>query len=229
MSASLGPAIAPAPAPAPPGGGLTGKVLETFDAGGYTYLKLAKGEREVWAAISESTVEVGSEVTIGGAMLMENFESPSLGRTFPEIYFGSLVAGGGAPTTDPTAADEASDEGSDAGAEASGEAGEVTPSEADNGLTIGELYAARSDWAGEKVSVRGRVVKYNSGIMGRNWIHLEDGSGDEADGTNDLTVTTAAEASVGEVVLIEGTLVLDKDFGAGYSYAVLIEEASVSR
>ncbi len=80
---------------------------------------------------------------------------------------------------------------------------------------------------GSTVTVRGRVVKFNGGILGRNWIHLQDGTGDATQGTHDLTVTTDAKAAVGDVVTITGMLVVDQDFGAGYAYAVLLESASV--
>jgi hypothetical protein len=70
------------------------------------------------------------------------------------------------------------------------------------------------------------VVKYNPGIMGKNWIHLRDGTGSAADNTNDILVTSANEARIGEVYTVKGIVRVDKDFGSGYSYKVLIEEAS---
>lgn len=79
----------------------------------------------------------------------------------------------------------------------------------------------------KEVVVRGKVVKFLAGIMGRNWIHLQDGTGDA--GTNDLTVTTEQTAAAGDVVAIKGTLAVDKDFGAGYRYAVIVEKASVTK
>ena len=70
-------------------------------------------------------------------------------------------------------------------------------------------------------------MKYNSGIMGRNWIHLQDGSGDAGAGTNDILVTSSDTTTVGEIILIEGTVATNKDFGSGYSYAIIVEEARV--
>jgi hypothetical protein len=94
------------------------------------------------------------------------------------------------------------------------------------GKTIGELFAAKAGMGGKPVSVRGVVVKYNSGIMGSNWLHIKDGSG--AAGTDDLTLTTQATAKVGDTVLIEGVVALDKNFGAGYKYDLIVEDAKVT-
>jgi len=77
------------------------------------------------------------------------------------------------------------------------------------------------------VLVRGKVVKYNPDIMGKNWIHLRDGSGSEVNGTNDILVTSTNPAKIGDVVTVKGIIHTDKDFGAGYSYKVLIEEATL--
>jgi hypothetical protein len=79
------------------------------------------------------------------------------------------------------------------------------------------------------VAVRGKVVKYNPGIMGKNWIHLRDGSGSNEKKDNDLTVTTSDSAAVGGVVLVKGRVHLDRDFGSGYVYSVIIEDAKVSK
>jgi hypothetical protein len=96
---------------------------------------------------------------------------------------------------------------------------------AKGGYTVEELYAKKDKLNGKKVSVRGKVVKFSPGIMGRNWIHLQDGTGKQ--GTNDMTVTTNQTAAVGDTALVTGTLVTNKDFGAGYKYAVIIEDATV--
>lgn len=96
---------------------------------------------------------------------------------------------------------------------------------AKGGYTVEELFAKKDKLKGKKVAVRGKVAKISEGIMGRTWIHLQDGSGKP--GTNDITVTTNQSARVGDIVLITGNLVTDKDFGAGYKYAVIIEDAAV--
>lgn len=93
------------------------------------------------------------------------------------------------------------------------------------GKTVEEVYQEKDKLKGKRVTLRGKVVKYNEAIMGKNWLHLRDGTG--KDPTDDLTVTTQAKAKVGDTVLVEGTVTLDKDFGAGYKYDVIIEDAKV--
>jgi hypothetical protein len=98
---------------------------------------------------------------------------------------------------------------------------------AEGGKTVAEVFAEKDQLAGKPVTFRGKVVKTNANIMGKNWLHVRDGSG--AEGTNDLTVTTAgAIPNVGDTVVVTGPVVLNKDFGMGYSYEVLIEDAQVT-
>ncbi len=97
---------------------------------------------------------------------------------------------------------------------------------ADGGKTIAEVFAEKDQLAGQSVVFRGKVVKVNPNIMGKNWLHVRDGSGGE--GTNDLTVTTAdVLPEIGDTVLVTGTVALNKDFGMGYQYAILVEDAEV--
>lgn len=95
------------------------------------------------------------------------------------------------------------------------------------GLSIADTWAKRASLANKPVTVRGTVVKVNNSIMGFNWLHLQDGSGKAADGTNDLTVTTDAVVKVGDVVTVTGTLAVKKDFGSGYSYEAILEKATI--
>ena len=99
---------------------------------------------------------------------------------------------------------------------------------AEGGKTIPEIFDEKAALAGSKVTVRGKVVKVNAGIMGKNWVHVRDGSG--ANGDNDLTVTTTSPSlpDVGDTVLVTGTVALDKDFGMGYQYAVIVEDAEIT-
>ena len=101
-------------------------------------------------------------------------------------------------------------------------------SKAEGGKTIQEIFDDRASLAGSKVAVRGKAVKVNPGIMGKNWVHIRDGSG--ANGDNDLTVTTGSRAlpDVGDLVLVTGTVALDQDFGMGYQYAVIVQDAEIT-
>ena len=94
-----------------------------------------------------------------------------------------------------------------------------------NGVTVAELFATKEQLAGQPVTLRGKVVKVNAGIMGTNWLHVRDGSGEE--GANNITITTGQMADVGDVVLVTGVLTVDKDFGMGYEYDAIIENAEI--
>jgi hypothetical protein len=182
-------------------------------------------------AVPEAKIEKGTEVTIANPMLMTNFESKTLKRTFPEVFFGSLVPAGGAATPAPTPAAPG------AAAPPQGQVGTpVVPKEAvgkvdkatgADARTVAEVWAQKGSLKEKTVTLRGKVVKYNPGVMGKNWMHLQDGSGDAAKGTHDITVTSQDLVTKGDVVTIKGVVRQDKDFGAGYTYALIVEDAKV--
>ncbi len=94
---------------------------------------------------------------------------------------------------------------------------------------IETIWKTRTALVGKTVSVRGKVVKFNGGILGVNWIHVQDGTGKEADHTNDITVTSDADAKVGETITATGVVGINKDLGSGYNYPVIIEKATITR
>lgn len=94
--------------------------------------------------------------------------------------------------------------------------------------TVAAIYKDKTALAGKTISAQGKVVKVNNGIMGRNFVHVQDGSGDAKAGTNNLVVTSKQTAAVGDQVTISGLVVINRDFGSGYSYPLLIEEATVT-
>jgi membrane protein implicated in regulation of membrane protease activity len=244
------PAAAASADPAPQGITVSGTVVETMDAAGYTYLRIKTASGETWAAVNQAAIKKGDEVKVVRGMTMEAFESKTLNRKFDSIVFGSLDQGGNAPAAAPAVPAEAPMAvGHAPGAEApdvkammaaqhaaaskapvpAGEAIKVPKAEGADGKTIAEIYASKASLKNAKVSVRGKVVKFNGGIMGKNWIHLRDGSGSPEKGDFDLTVTSTEAVAVGDVVLVKGTVQLDRDFGSGYSYPVLVEGAAFSK
>jgi hypothetical protein len=171
-------------------------------------------------------------------MAMSNFHSKSLNRDFPVIYFvGNITVNGANPgAAKLTPGHPALGEGA-GGVLPAGHpspVGKMTPPKVDfaglkpakDGKTVAEIYAASAKLAGKSVKVRGKVVKYNANILGKNWLHIQDGTGSA--GSNDVLVTTAGTGKPGDTVLIEGKVALNKDFGSGYKYALLIEDAKVT-
>jgi hypothetical protein len=206
--------------------GHAGVVLETMDAGTYTYVRVDTGAQEIWAAAPRFEVAVGDRVMFPPGAPMEDFHSASMDRTFELIYFVEQIVPEGAQL-----ATAQVPEGHPPVGQAEVAVQVVDPSgieKATDGYTVAEIFEHKAELAGQKVVLRGKVVKVNLGILGANWLHIQDGSGSTADGTNDLTVTTSGVASVGQTVTVAGKLELDKDFGAGYRYSAIVTGAEVT-
>lgn len=216
--------------------GISGKVIEVINTATYTYVQIDTGAAKVWAAAPEFAVKAGDRVTVLEAMPMAKYQSKTLNRTFDVVYFSGNVRVNDAPAG-PAAAGAAASGAASAGELPKGHpplppaaAGATGPDlsgikRAENGQTVAEIITGKAKFVGKSIAVRGRVVKYNGGILGKNWLHVRDGSG--AEGTNDLTVTTAATAKVGDLVLVTGVLSANRDFGGGYKYALIVEDAKV--
>ncbi|RNC68147.1 MAG: DNA-binding protein [Desulfuromonadales bacterium] len=212
----------PAGGGTPPGSvPLAGKVVETHSSGGYTYICLEKDGKQVWAAIPESPVERGREISLKPGMEMKNFASKGLNRTFESIYFSEGLAVQTAST------EGKSSHGSQGGVVTPSEKIAVAKAAGPNAYTVTEIHQQKGKLDGKTVAVRGKVTKVSSGIMGKNWIHLQDGSGDAKKGTHDLTVTSQDLPATGDVVTASGTVRKDKDFGGGYKYSVVIEDGAI--
>lgn len=216
----------------------SGKVTETMDAGGYTYVLVDKGTNKVWAAATKFQVKQGDRVTVPESMPMKDFESKSLNRTFPVIYFaGSITVNNGKPGAETLPGGHPP-----IGVSRAGELPVGHPAVSvqqslpqldfssltlpKGGKTVAEIYASSAKLEGQSVKLRGKVTKYNTRIMGKNWLHVQDGTGSH--GSNDLLVTTTDQAKRGDTVLVEGKVVLNQDFGAGYKYNLLIGDAKVT-
>lgn len=211
---------ADASVPTPPGR-LKGEVLEVQQVASYTYLRLKTSDAEAWVAVASAAVETGATVSIENAELMDNFESKALNRTFAQIYFGSLVA---APAT--AAAQVATAHVGVAHQTDHGDDAAVPKASGPLAHTVAEIINQSAALKDQPVLLQARVVKYNAAVMGKNWIHVRDGSGAAADATNDLLITTQEQATVGDVIVFQGIVRKDRDFGSGYTYKVLIEDAT---
>jgi hypothetical protein len=97
----------------------------------------------------------------------------------------------------------------------------------EGGLTVAEIFRDAASLRDRKVLLRARVMKATANVLGKTWLHVQDGTGDPGASTHDLVVTTTALPVVGSEVVLEGTVVTDKDLGSGYRYAVLLENATI--
>lgn len=209
---------------------LQGTVLESIEVDAYTYLRLETPGGQVWAAVDRTPIATGTKVAIAQASIMKDFWSRTQQKIYEWIVFGRLADSceppahsGGGMAAHHAAISAAT------GAAPSSEPISIAKADGPSGLTVAQVVTQSATLDDKPVAVRGRVVRYTADVMGRNWIHLRDGSGSAADGSNDVLVATGAQAQVGEVVLVKGVVHTNRDFGAGYAYKVLIENATLER
>jgi len=214
----------PVPAVAPAAPALSGKVLERIDAAPYSYLHVQSATGEFWAAVPQNKLDKGADITLVSPLPMNNFESKILKRKFDLIFFGTLGSpsgSAGAPAPAPAPAPMAPQ----AATPMLGE--KVAKATGADAKTIAEAYAQKAHLKGKTVTIKGTVVKFNASILGKNWIHLQDGSGDAKSSNFDIAVTSQDQATKGQVITIQGVLNTDQDFGSGYTYSVIVENAKV--
>jgi hypothetical protein len=193
-------------------------VMEVYQAGNYTYLYVKEKRSKKWLAVPSMIASPGDVYYYQGGMLMENFESRELDRVFESVLFLERVF-----DSEPSVAGEM-DPATHTGAIKDPRMNfEIEP--ARDGITIAELYNDRDKYSGEIVRIRGAVTKFNPAIMNKNWIHIQDGT--ESGGNWDLTVTTDQSAEPGTTITVEGRITLDRDFGYGYVYEILMEDAKI--
>ncbi len=198
---------------------LSGKLTETMNAGGYTYVKIILDNQPVWAAGPVTAVKTGDQISFSTGMPMNNFYSKSLQRDFKIIYFvGSFTVNG---ESNHTATPP--DPHKNTKPQAAVATALKTFSKAENGQTIANVLKNKNKLENKAVKIRGQVSKFTADVMGKNWIHIRDNSSQQ-----DLTITTDATAALDDIILVKGQLALNKDFGYGYIYDVIIEDAQVS-
>ena len=216
--------IAGAPGGTMPGSTEMHKVVaeESLDTERYTYIRVSENGADFWIAIPKAPVQIGATYYYKGGLIKKDFFSREHNRTFETLYLVSGIstqpAGGGGSGS---AVDQALGNLQGQGAVAPPSA--IAP--AKGAVKISELMKHKAKYAGKTIKVTGKVMKVNQMIMGRNWIHLQDGSGENLD----LTVTTQENIPPGHVVTMEGTISLDMDFGAGYRYDIIMENATIAQ
>ncbi len=198
---------------------MAGKVLKVVNAGGYTYAKIQNSGGYIWLAMPQVKIKTGETVTFYPGTQMTNFHSDTLKRTFKKVIFTS-----GPVDLPGTKAYRAKNK-----AKQPAEKIKVGKAHGPDARTIAEIYKNRASLNGKTVSVRGKVVKVSKGIMGSNWLHIQDGTGDASKGTNSLVVTTKDDADAGDVVTATGVISSNKDFGFGYKYDAIMEQATIKK
>jgi len=192
-------------------------VMDKIEAGSYNYLQVSENKNSYWIAVPSMEIEVGETVYFSKFMVMEEFNSPTIDRTFDEILF--VEDARKSPTPDEMKNIHSGSTSSDKQ--------KISVEPLSDGMSVQQIYAEKSNLAGKNVKVKGQVVKFNKQIMKRNWIHIQDGTGTEND--FDLVLTSDQDVKVGDIIVAEGTVAVDKDFGAGYFFPVMIENVQIAQ
>lgn len=192
-------------------------VNEFMHASRYTYLNVTEGDKDFWIAIPYTEVEKGDKYYYKGGVLMYNFESKEHNRVFETLYLVSGVSK--TPNLDTYAT------GYYPALEDEEELAVQSIDPIAGGTSISDLFSDPRSFSGKTITIKGQCVKVNRNIMGRNWVHIQDGGKGNSDTNLDLTVSTQEEINVGDIVVLEGVIATDKDFGSGYRYDIIMEEA----
>ena len=233
---------------------LKATIIESKDVTNYTYLLLEDKTGKVWAAIPKTPVKTGDEIAISNIAIMKDFHSKTLEKTFDLILFAvrsegcpfdesegeitSEMPSGMMPGKMPPAMmpQSAVPHGAMPAMGDSTKKSKAVPKDikvgkavGEDAYTIEEIYSKKEELSQKTITVRAIVVKFMPQVMGKNWIHIQDGTGSVEKGNNDVAVSTLDTAEVGAEVIIKGTLGIDKDFGMSCAFGALIEEASVNK
>lgn len=211
-------------------------VKEVLQTSQYTYIRFQEiGNPEnkdidtLWCAVSSIDTKAGETLYYKGGFAMKQFQSKELGRSFNEILFIDDISKTNDFVKKEIAAVPSHQQMESTDSAMVGkpkiEKLEVKVDKVAGGISIAELYANKTKYEGKTVKIKGQVTKFSPEIMEKNWVHLQDGS--EADGKFDLTITTKETVKVGDIVIFEGKIALNKDLGYSYFYEVLLEEAKI--
>jgi len=219
-----------------PKGIFYGKILEIKDAMGYKYLKVDENGKTLWVAIANAPVKIGEKIGYDKKTVMKNFKSKTLKREFKEVIFASEVYLASKPKPIKTMKDmlglskKDPHKGMGIGKSPKKDEKPAKPFVKKDTYTISEIHMWRKSLAGQTLNIEGKVFKVSRGIMKLDWVHLGDGTGNEKKLTDDLVFTASkTDVKAGDMVKGRGKVVVDKDFGYGYFYRVIIQDASFTK
>ena len=204
----------------------TGKLLQMFKSGGYTFLEYESEGKKFWVASKMVVANIGNIIEFNNPLEMKDFYSKSLKRKFDLIYFAGMVRAVGKPGELSMKSMQ-----SMMGHKKINPETKVTVvkpgsvKKADKGYTVAECFSQKDALKGKTILIRAIVVKFSPKIKGRNWVHIRDGSGNQ--GTNDITFTTKETLTPGDIILVKGKLLINKDIGSGYLFPVFMEDPEV--
>jgi len=191
----------------------TGVVIDTLNGGGYTYLHIEDSFKKThWAALEGVKIDKGTEVRFTEEMRAQKFESKSLGRTFDDLIFASNLQ---TRTSTPEKGNLA----------LINEVVKESPYQQKDTLSVKETFDKRASLKDKTVAIRGKVVKVSPNILERNWVHIQDGTGEGGE-VGRVVFTSKELPKVGDIVTAKGVVSVDKNFGSGYVYTIIVENAS---
>lgn len=200
-------------------------VEEVLQTSSYTYLFASQENQKVWIAIPKREVAIGETYYYKGGMEMIDFKSKELDRTFEHILFVEGISKTPVEMKRTKAAQAAANMQKPAGSKPAARGVIAKIDHKADETSLAQIFADPNSFANKTINVRGTVVKVNENIMGKNWLHIQDGT--EYKGLYDLVITTNAQVKMGSVIGVKGTIFLNKDFGSGYTYDVIMENATV--
>lgn len=195
-------------------------LIDTMSTDRYSYLKVSEEDKEFWLATLKGSFKIGAEYVFERGLYKTNYYSTQFGRNFEEIYLVSDLR----PLLGENQ-DQVMNEifGKPARQFVGKQATESPVQKLEGGLRIKEIVAQAESLQGKELRLSAKVIKVNADIMDRHWLHLQDGSLDQFD----LVCTSKTLVPVGHVVNLKATLSLNRDFGAGYQYDLILEDAEV--
>lgn len=189
-----------------------GTVVDTINGGGYTYLQIDDTKKKYWVAVEGIKIEKGTEVRFTEELRAKNFESKALNRKFDEVVFASNLQH---RTNVPEKGN----------LELISEQVKESPYKQKDTMSIKEAWEKRVSLKDKTIAIRGKVVKASPNIIGRNWIHIQDGTGEGSE-VGRIVFTSKELPKVGDIVTASGVVSVEKDFGSGYFYKIIVENAT---